>query len=80
MRAIRSLLACFALLVASLPVAASTVETVKLPADVVGAPADTLGTVIGTIGYRKGMNEVQVDAGSILFRRVGSTTWSSAIR
>jgi hypothetical protein len=73
MRAIRCLLACVALLVATLPVTAFATDTVELPADVVGAPAETVGTVIGTIGYRKGMNEVQVDAATIGFRRVGST-------
>jgi hypothetical protein len=71
MRAIRSLLAAFTLLLA-LPAIAT--ETVELPADVVNAPAETLGTVIGTIGYRKGMNETKLDFASIGFRRVGSTT------
>src|SRR5687768_12852786 len=73
MRAIRCLLACFALLAIALPATAFADETVALPADVAGAPADTFGTVIGTIGYRKGMNETKVDFARIGFRRVGST-------
>jgi hypothetical protein len=73
MRAIRCLFVAFALVVAALPATAFATETVELPADVAGAPAETLGTVIGTIGYRKGMNEVQIDAATISFRRVGST-------
>lgn len=73
MRTIRCLFACLVLFAAALPAIALATETVELPADVVGAPADTLGTVIGTIGYRQGMNEVQVDAATIVFRRVGST-------
>ena len=72
MRAIQFLLACLLLLAAALPQSALATETVELPSDAVGAPADTLGTVVGTIGYRKGSNEVQVDAATIGFRRVGS--------